>query len=128
MSPLAQGSEDEPPWIYYHDRTELTGVFGRCYHLLGLTAAARRATEESISLTQVSMVRNQAVYLTELASTYVPEGEIEEACRLGGEAVTIAHETASGRVLKFVQDLRSDLEPWNDLPAVKELDARLAMA
>ncbi len=126
---LAEAKQGEdPPWIYYHDRANVVASAGRCYSVLGLPTAARRAIEETIASTQASMVRDQALHLTRLANTYVPEGEIEEACRLAGKAVTVASETTSDRALKRVRELRSELQPWDNFQAVRELDDRLAAA
>lgn len=96
--------------------------------MLGLWGAARQAIEETIASTRASMVRDQSVHLTRLAATYVPEGQIEETCRLAGRAVAIAGETASDRALGRVRELRSELKPWDGTQAVKELDDRLIAA
>jgi tetratricopeptide (TPR) repeat protein len=121
-------AEDEPGWIYHHDRSGVTSATATCYLLLGLPEPARAAIEETITLSQSKEVREQSLYLTRLAETYIPDSEIEEACKLAHQAILLAEETGSERALRRVRQLRTKLRPWSDSPYVRELDEDLAGA
>jgi len=116
---------DDPPWIYHHDRSGITSAAGTCYLALRWPERARPAMRETIELSSPSVVREEAVYLTRLGATYVPEGEIAEACRLGLDALAIARNTESHRGEQRVRELRRQLDPWAAEPAVRELDEQL---
>jgi hypothetical protein len=120
--------EDEPGWIYHHDRSGLTSATATCYLLLGLPEPARVAINETIALSQAKEVREQALYLTRLAETYVPDSEIEESCKFAHKAILLAEETGSERAIRRVRQLRVRLRPWSDTPCVRELDENLASA
>ncbi|MGH2707916.1 MAG: hypothetical protein ACRDJF_07350 [Actinomycetota bacterium] len=83
---------------------------------------------EAIAASRTRQVREQSIHLTRLAATYVPEGEVEEACRLAGSALTVAEETGSDRAWQRVRELCEQLEPWSDASSVRELSGRLAGA
>jgi hypothetical protein len=54
------------------------------------------------------------------------EGEVNEACRIGSEALALADRQQVPTNLQDVRRLRLDLEPWRDTQAVRELDEQLA--
>src|SRR5262245_53055567 len=60
--------------------------------------------------------------LTALGSTYAVEGEVDEACRLGSEALSLAVSMAVQSNLQDVVTLRQLLEQWRDTRAVRDLD------
>jgi hypothetical protein len=56
------------------------------------------------------MVRDRACHLARLAETYSADGELDEACRLSGEALAGAEKTkCDGPVLR-VRKMRGQLE------------------
>ncbi len=118
--------EDDPSWIYHYGQAGLKSAVGTCYLLLGQTERARAAMGEAISFSRTREVREQALYLTRMAATYVLDEEIEEACRLANNALVVAQDTSSDRALERVLELREQLEPWSDTESVKELDGSLA--
>jgi hypothetical protein len=58
----------------------------------------------------------------------VRQGSIDEACRLGGDALGLAARQQVGPNLQDVRKLRLELEPWRNSRAVKELDEQLRLA
>jgi hypothetical protein len=50
----------------------------------------------------------------------------DEACRIGADALALAHRQQVTTNLQDVRRLRLDLEPWHDTQAVRELDEQLA--
>lgn len=114
--------EDDPPWMYHYDQSGLESDAGTCYVRLGLAESARQAMEQTLAASDASVVRERAVYLARLAATYLPDGEIEEPCRLAGEALAIATSTRSDRAVQRVRELRAQLEPWASETMVRDLD------
>jgi hypothetical protein len=61
-----------------------------------------------------------------LATAHAHEGNIDEACRIGVDALALADRQQVTINLQDVRRLRLDLEPWRDTQAVRELDEQLA--
>jgi hypothetical protein len=61
-----------------------------------------------------------------LATAHVHEGNIDEACRIGSDALALADRQQVTTNLQDVRRLRLDLEPWRGTQAVRELDEQLA--
>jgi hypothetical protein len=65
--------------------------------------------------------------LTALATAHMRQGNIEEACQLGADALGLATQEVAPN-LQDVRKLRIELEPWRDSAPVRRLDERLALA
>lgn len=61
-----------------------------------------------------------------LATAHVHEGNLDEACRIGADALALADRQQAMTNVQDVRRLRLDLEPWRDTQAVRELDEQLA--
>jgi tetratricopeptide (TPR) repeat protein len=119
-------AEEGLPWLYFWDQPELESWVGTCYVRLNLAEPARQALEQTLAGADASMVRDHAIFFARLAATYLPDGEIEEVCRLAGEALTIAASTRSDRAVQRVRELRAQLAPWAAETTVRDLDDHLA--
>jgi tetratricopeptide (TPR) repeat protein len=62
----------------------------------------------------------------ELASSYVQQREVEEACRIGREALALPAEHRTGPVVQRGHELRGALEPYREQPPVRDFDELLA--
>jgi hypothetical protein len=71
-------------------------------------------------------LKAQSIVRIALATTYVQQNEIEEACRLAGKALEIPAEQRIGPIAQRVSDLRAQLAPWRTTAAFKDLDEQLA--
>jgi tetratricopeptide (TPR) repeat protein len=120
------GAGEEPPWMYHYGQAGFASAAGTCYLLLKLPEPSRTALDTAITLSRAQEVREQAIHLTRLASTYVPEGEIEQACRIARDAVVIAEETRSTRALRRLAQFREQLREWDHIEPVENLDEQLA--
>jgi hypothetical protein len=112
--------------MYYYDGAELEREAGSVYLHLGLAEPARRAMLQGLATSDPSMVRDRASCLARLGRTYALDGELEEACRLGAEALGLAAATGCDRVALQVCKLRAQLGPRPSEPIVRELDELLA--
>ncbi len=53
-------------------------------------------------------------------------GEIDDAARVVGDAAGLAAKTRSARLVKELRTTRTQMQPWQDVQAVKILDDQLA--
>jgi transcriptional regulator with XRE-family HTH domain len=88
--------------------------------------AAQPVLQEALRVQGAGHLKAQSIVRIALASTYVQQSEIEEACRLVGKALEIPPEQRSGPIAQRVSDLRAQLAPWRTTAAVKDLDEQLA--
>jgi len=116
---------EEPAWIAFFDHAALDRWRGVCLVRLGQSDAAEAALSSALGRYGASFVRARAGALTELATTHVQRQEIDQACVLAGQALDVAEATKSYRNVRRVVDLRRQLAPWRDSPAVRDLDERL---
>lgn len=130
---LAEPSGEPGRIRFYYDAADdrcgpafLTGIRGRCLLQLGRTGDAVRVTEATLPLLDPTYVRNVAIRTAELGSGYAKLGEIEHAAKLVGDAGVLAARNSSGRLMSQVLAARADLTRWQQTPAVRELDERLA--
>ncbi|MGH2706802.1 MAG: hypothetical protein ACRDJF_01010 [Actinomycetota bacterium] len=69
--------------------------------------------------------KRHALPLCDLAFANLLSGEIEEACRLAGEAFAIAVQLSDKESVQRIEGIRDQLEPWKTTRVVTELDERL---
>ena len=118
--------EDARPIVPFFDRARLAGERGLNHLRLGQPdRAAMTMTTALRDVSPSSKIR--ARLLAGLATARLRQGEVEEACRLTSEALEIAARTETTLSLQQVRDVRSEMTPWADTPAVRELDEQLAV-
>lgn len=112
--------DTEPSWIGFIDEGELAGKFGRCFRDLG-------QMRQADSFLALSMQRHKQIYprsraITQLiwASTYVRHGELEEACRLGNDALIAIGPIRSERTRDYLRELHNDLAPHHHVSVVAD--------
>jgi hypothetical protein len=70
-------------------------------------------------------VKQRAVFLADLATTHVKDGEVDRGCELAAEAAvaltTAGYATSAERLHEFC----ALVDPWHDRASVKDLDERL---
>ncbi len=117
-----EGDEGSWPWVFSFDPGRLARYQGACAARLNLPNIALPKLQEGLEELGPQATKRRARTLSDLAEAHVLSGEIEEACRLAGEAFTIGIQRGSRSVLGRVEEVRARLDPWKDAPAVKELD------
>lgn len=122
------GEEDAArrPRTAFFDRARLVGERGVALARLGRPAAARQVLEAALGSLDPEMVKIRPRLLSALATAHVQEGNVDEACRIGADALALADRQQVTTNLQDVRRLRLDLEPWRDTHAVRELDEQLA--
>ncbi len=120
----------EPPWLEFVDEGEMAGKFGRCFRDLGQTRQADTFLALSMQRHKTIYPRSRAITQLVWASTYARQGEIEEACRVGREALTAIGPIRSERTRDYLRDLQTDLVTHHRIPDVADFlqDARLLLS
>lgn len=125
-------SEDEPvpAWLRHFDSAELQALRGATLVYLREQTPAQRieAIERlylSTALRELPMARSRAFELTMLCWMLVDNGDVDEATRIGHQAVDLAEQIRSQRVLDRFAPLRAALQRRPDHDDLRDLDARI---
>jgi transcriptional regulator with XRE-family HTH domain len=122
----AIGKAQEPwAWTLPLDFGRLTRHRGFCATRLGLPAVSIPALRHGLDELGPHQIKWRALALSDLATSYILTGEVEEACGAVGEAFDAGIQLQSDRVLKRVARIRRELGPWKDTKAVRELEERM---
>jgi tetratricopeptide (TPR) repeat protein len=111
-------AEIEPSWSGFIDEGELAGKFGRCFRDLGQMKQADSFLALSIQRHKPIYSRSRAITQLIWASTYVRQGELEEACRLGNDALIAIGPIRSERTRDYLRELHHGLAPHHRVSAV----------
>ena len=119
--------KDQEPWAWTLplDFGRLTRHRGFCATRLGLPAVSIPALRHGLDELGPYQIKWRALALSDLATSYILTGEIEEACGVAGEAFDGGIQLQSDRVLKRVARIRRELAPWKDMKVVRELEDKM---
>jgi hypothetical protein len=84
-----------------------------------------RALERSLSHLDPSRTYDRSRALIELAEAYITQREIEHACAVLHDSLTLTDEFGLVSHRQRVRRVRQRLEPWRDTSTVRLLDTRL---
>jgi hypothetical protein len=65
--------------------------------------------------------RDHGLFLARLAIAYTANGDLDQACVIGQQALALVKVTASARTLMQLRHLRQLLRPWRRNPAASRL-------
>ncbi len=116
------------PWIFPGDHGRIARFRGIAAIRLGCPREGLAALEEGLELLGAAPTKRRARTLTELARGHVLAVDIEEACSRAGEALGLGTQLGSPRMVRYVREVRAQLEPWKAERPVKDLDERLHLA
>jgi transcriptional regulator with XRE-family HTH domain len=98
-----------------------------CHLRLGQPGETQASGQRALALYEATPhYMDPTLVRFELASSYVQQREIEEACRVGSQALALPVEHRTGPVVQRGHELRRALEPYRTLPAVRDFDELLA--
>jgi tetratricopeptide (TPR) repeat protein len=125
------GTDDEDtsrrPRATFFGQARLISERGVALARLQRPEAAQQVLEAALGSLDAEVVKTRPRLLAALATAHVRQGNIDEACRLGVNALDLAARQQVVPNLQDVRRLRLDLEPWRHAQAVKELDEQLAL-
>ena len=124
---LAGRLDDNPesPWATWLDSAYIDVQRGRCLSALGDHAKAATVFQQAIRELPPAFRRDRGVYLAREALAHTGAREPEQAAGVGMQAVAIAHDTQSGRVIDELARVGTGLAPWATLPAVADFQDAL---
>jgi hypothetical protein len=114
-------------FFHYLDQERVMGTWGTCAGLLGDPAEAARTLTQVIAVMTPSLAAERSILITDLAAAYARMGEVEYACQLLGQSLSIGHDRDANRIERIAGVRRTLLERWAVEPSVRQLDERLAM-
>ena len=116
-----------PAWFDYYDRPRLAGFKGQVHIRLAQPETAHAVLEEAMGALDPDAAKQRACYLADQATVCVDEGEVDQACQLGIQALELLGEVEYETGVQRVRDLRAKLRPWRDHPAVADLTEQLLL-
>ncbi|WP_280458855.1 hypothetical protein [Nocardia carnea] len=120
----------DPFWVHYFDAAELAGTIGG--RLLDMSrrkpvfaGEAAEHIELAVQSRRPDRIRSAALDRLGLAEAHVIQGEVEEACRVGHDALDVVERTRSDRVRVKVGKLYKRTERAKGNLAIAELRDRI---
>jgi ATP/maltotriose-dependent transcriptional regulator MalT len=114
------------PWFDYYDATRLAGFAGYTTLRAGRFNESRTTLTEALGRLPQAAVKQRAVFLTDLATVELHDGDLDKACQVAGDAAEqlrqAGYATGSGRL----QEFRRAVDPWKTSFPVRMLDEQLA--
>ena len=122
----ASGLAPELPWFDYYDVTRLHGFAG--YATLRADRYDEARTELTTALGKLSRsaVKQRAVFLADLATVELHDGNLDHACQLASDAAHQLHQAGYATGAGRLRDFRAAIEPWSTTTPVRVLDEQLA--
>ena len=111
--------EDDPKWLAYFDEAYLAARMAQCFRDLGEAGHAARYARRSLDM-DGRYIRGRAFNLSLLATAHVGQGEPEQACTVGRQALDLTVRLSSARSVRYIRDLVIRLRPRSDLAAVRD--------
>jgi hypothetical protein len=118
---LADGDE-QPAWLDYFDEAYFAAKIAHCFHALGQGVQIEKYALRSLDM-DPRYVRGKAFNVALLAMGYAVQGELEEACARGKQAVDLSVGIDSARAVTYIRNLLRELERDEQHSAVRELKA-----
>jgi tetratricopeptide (TPR) repeat protein len=126
-------SEEQVGGLFSFPEEKLASHAGDVYLRLGQPRRAQEALWRALALLDTATGArrspvDQAMVRLHLAQSYLQLGEVEEACRLGIEALAIHAERPIDPTRRRAHRLAAMLQPYWNLPAVRDFIERLEAA
>ncbi|MFI1586141.1 helix-turn-helix domain-containing protein [Embleya sp. NPDC020630] len=122
---LTQTADDPSPWGIWFDASYIAVHRAQSLEVLGQHADAASEFEAAIGLLPDGYHRDRGVYLSRAAVAHAGAGAPEQAATIGLQALAIAEDTGSGRIVSELTRLERSLAPWQHLPEVNEYNDAL---
>lgn len=115
------GGEEEPGYLYWVDAGELQIMEARAYTELHRPLRAVPLLTDVLSRYDATHTRELALYLSWLVVALADANDPEEAARTAGRLLDLAADVASDRTARRARVVLGRLEPYRDVPQVREL-------
>jgi hypothetical protein len=118
------GNAEDPDWVSFHSPAELAVCESICRANLDDPAGAKAQLYAALDMQDTSYVRNRALYTTWLAELELAGADAERASSLAGEALVLAAEIRSTRVVEHIGRFRRAVDRHRHVPAVGDFAER----
>jgi tetratricopeptide (TPR) repeat protein len=115
---------DDPAWLAYFDEAYLAARMAQCFRDLGEARRAAQYARRSLDM-DGRYVRGRAFNLSLLATAHAAQGEPEQACVTGRQALEVTVRLTSARSVRYLRDLIRLLRPRTDNSAVRDFTAEV---
>jgi transcriptional regulator with XRE-family HTH domain len=121
------GRAGEPPWIYHFVPDAFLVHEGMCMAELGQAQPAIESLGVTIAALEPGRVRDRAYYLSYLAKAHSSAADPEQAARVGHEALTLAVQCGSRRIIARLDAVGGGLRRWRNVSAVRDFSEALGL-
>jgi Flp pilus assembly protein TadD len=106
--------------------TRLAGFAGYATLRAGRYDDARTELGTALDKLSRSAVKQRAVFLADLATVELSDGNLDHACTIAADAAGQLHQAGYATGAGRLRDFRAALEPWKTTTPVRVLDEQLA--
>jgi transcriptional regulator with XRE-family HTH domain/tetratricopeptide (TPR) repeat protein len=114
------------PWFDYYDATRLSGFAGYATLKAGRPDESRAALTDALGHLPRAAVKQRAVFLADIASVELAVGDLDQACRIAGDAAAELQQAGYAIGFDRLREFRRCVERWADSTPVRALDEQLA--
>jgi TIR domain len=112
--------ENDPDWVYWLNRDEIDIMAGRCYTELKLPRRSEPLLREAISRYDNTLTRENILYLSWLAESYIELNDIDEAASVTLQAAQLVAQSGSVRADIRLWHIARRLESYRSVSTVAE--------
>lgn len=117
-------ADGEPAWLSFYTEAELAADLGRALRDSNEPAHATRLMTSTLDSYEPWRVRSRCFVQTDLAATYLIEGDHEHAAALVRDALNTAGEVSSGRTVSRIRALQQQIRLLHSV-GLAELDQEI---
>jgi tetratricopeptide (TPR) repeat protein len=114
-----------PEWIGYFDAAELAAELGHCHRDLGRPDRAIEYATQALDSASGDYVRSDFFVAMVLADAHLDRGDVDEGCRVAGEAFAVGEGLESARCRGYVAEFRQRLVRHRTSAEVRDFAARV---
>jgi tetratricopeptide (TPR) repeat protein len=111
-------------WTGFNQPTRV-GYAGICYLRLDLPEDAQPMLYTALEALPAGPTRRRSIILGDIATTYMQEREIEEACKVATQALSYAAQTKSARALHHLRRFQREINRFRKVSAVRKFNEHM---
>ena len=119
-------SASTPSWFDFYDATRLAGFEGYALLRSGRASAAAGELQRALGSLTPSAIKQRTVFLTDLATANVAQGDVDNACDLAIQAATDLKTRSYATCVNRLRTFRASLRRFGAPRAVRRLDCAMA--
>jgi tetratricopeptide (TPR) repeat protein len=123
---LSRGGGEDPAWLDWFSSTRLDGFAGYTHLNLRRWADAEAALTRALDA-EPAAGKQRSVFLADLATVHIGQGDLDGACALAGQALEVASRSGYETGMQRVRQVHGMMQPWASAPLVREFKEQLAL-